>query len=312
MKLAPLCLFVFNRLDETKQTINCLKKNFLAAKTDLIIFSDGPKNKIDELKVFELREYLLQVTGFKSIEIYESKKNKGLANSIIDGIEILFKKNDRVIILEDDLLTTPNFLNFMNKALDYYENDKKIQSINGFSLDIKTNSNIYFQTRPFPWGWATWKNRWNVSFFDKNNISKEIENNNVLLSKFNKKCGQDISKMLINSLNNRNDSWYVFWVYIHFKNSTVSVYPNFSFVQNIGFTIDGTHCNSINTYKYKLAKNFDTNFDFKDYNSIEYKLEKDFLMYFSNVYKISYRLKLLFTKNGFKLVLKEIIDKIYA
>ena len=310
-KLAPICLFTYNRLDETIETVKALQKNYLASDSEFYVFSDGPKNESVKDKVNAVREFLKTVNGFKSITVFESKFNKGLANSIIDGVTKIINEFGKVIILEDDLVTTPNFLNFMNQALEFYEFDKKIKSVNGFSLDIKSKiDSVYFQTRPFPWGWATWKDRWNQQIFDKKRISDELETDKLILKKFNKKCGDDMSKMLLDSLNEINDSWYVRWTYSHFINNKISVYPSRSFIENIGFSADSTHCGPIDSYKYKLEVRQNINLSLSDFDSINLKQEKNFLKYFTILYKLLFRLKLLLTLKGFKLVLKELKFKI--
>ena len=65
MKLAPICLFVYNRLEESKLTVAALQNNFLASESELFIFSDGP-NIDNENKVDSVRAYINTITGFKS------------------------------------------------------------------------------------------------------------------------------------------------------------------------------------------------------------------------------------------------------
>ena len=132
----PICLFTYNRLHETKQTVKALKENFLAMESDLFVFSDGPKNDAGRLKVEAVRQFLTSVNGFKSVKVFESEQNKGLANSIISGVSQIIQKYGKVIVLEDDLITSTNFLNFMNQALDYYASKEKIFSISGFGHKV--------------------------------------------------------------------------------------------------------------------------------------------------------------------------------
>lgn len=308
--LAPICLFTYNRLEETKQTIEALQNNFLATKSNLYIFSDGPKTDKVLDEVLAVRNYIKNVKGFKSIKIFESFQNKGLAASIIDGVSKTLNKYSKVIVLEDDLLTSPNFLNFMNQALNFYAYEERVQSINGFSLDIVSNDKIYFQTRPFPWGWATWRDKWNPELFNSDKINDELLSDNQILIRFKRKCGNDISRMLLKSLRGTNDSWYVKWTYNHFRNNKVSVYPKVSFVENIGYSEAGTHCNHINTYTCKMITNKKNEFDFIKFSKLDNKLENRFLHYFTTNHKIIFRLKLLFNKLGRKIIYNELKNKI--
>lgn len=308
-KYAPICLFTYNRLNETKETIRHLKNNFLASKSDLFIFSDGgkPGNSCD--KILNLRKYLRSVKGFKSVTVFESEFNLGLAESIISGVSRIIKIYGKVIVLEDDLLTTPNFLNFMNQSLDYYESFDTVQSINGFSLDINSKTH-YFQIRPFPWGWATWEKYWDESIFSKELIKDLILSDRSITSKFRNSCGNDISKMLLNSLNGINDSWYVRWCFNHFVNHNYSFYPVRSFVYNIGFGPEATHCNGINPYNFILDNGVIKTFDFNEDISLSNNLNKSFLNYFTFKHKFFTRIKLLRSKKGRNEVLKDFKFKI--
>jgi len=158
--LAPICLFTYNRLEETKNTINALKKDVLAADSVLIIFSDGSKNVGAKNKVDEVRTYLKTVSGFNKVEIVESPINKGLGESIIAGVSKVVDQYGKAIVLEDDLSCTPNFLSYMNTNLDFYEKDSRIISVCGYGLKIKKpkhyKEDVYLYGRSSSWGWATW------------------------------------------------------------------------------------------------------------------------------------------------------------
>jgi len=310
-ELAPICLFTYNRIEETIQTVSALKKNYLAKESDLIIFSDGHKDESTKKKVTEIRNYLKTVTGFKTVKIKESEINKGLANSIIHGVSEVIYKYGKTIVLEDDLITTPNFLNFMNQALDFYKDDDTIQSINGFSLKINNPENIYFHKRTFPWGWATWKNVWSQRLFDKDYIQNKITDNPKLLKKFNKICGNDMASMLQDSMSGVNSSWYVRWVFNHFSNNKYSVYPTLSKVVNIGFMYESTHCNGINTYISELDNKFNMSFTFVKLKELDKDMNKEFLRYFKKSYKLFFRIGLLKNLYGRKLLINEIKRKFF-
>ena len=137
MRLTPIILFVYNRPEHTRQTVEYLSKNKLAESSKLFIFSDGPKNDKDKQKVFEVRKYLKRIKGFKEIRIIEREKNLGLANSVISGVSQIFQSFEKVIVLEDDIISSPSFLKFMNDALDFYKADEKIFSVSGYPYPVK-------------------------------------------------------------------------------------------------------------------------------------------------------------------------------
>jgi glycosyltransferase involved in cell wall biosynthesis len=238
----PICLFTYNRLAEARETIKALQKNYLAPESDLIIFSDGGKDALSWDKVDELRKYLRTIEGFKSIEIRESDVNIGLANSIIQGVSSVIEQYGKVIILEDDLATSRNFLDYMNQALDYYENNKQVLSISGFSFSDNidsTNFDAEFGVRASSWGWATWKNRWNKVDWEVKNYPK-FRYDLLQHYKFNK-GGSDMSRMLYKQMSGKINSWAIRFCFHQFENNLVDVYPTLSKVQNIGIGKNATN-----------------------------------------------------------------------
>lgn len=253
--LAPICLFTYNRLTETQQSISALQQNFLASESNLIIFSDGGKNEISWIKVNEVRAYLKTVTGFKSINIIESAVNKGLANSIIDGVSQIINEFEKVIVLEDDLITTPNFLDFMNQSLDFYSQNKEVFSISGYSFNLlalkKYDKDFYLGYRASSWGWATWKNKWieiDWAMKDYNSFRFNLIDN----LKFSK-GGIDLPYMLWKQMNGKIDSWAIRWCYHQFKNKSLTIFPSISKLRSIGFGNDATHTQD--------SEKFDTTLD---------------------------------------------------
>jgi GT2 family glycosyltransferase len=169
---APIALFVYNRPDHARQTIEALKENELSAESDLIIFADGPKNSGAQAKVNEVRKLIKNVIGFRSLTIHESPNNKGLANSIIDGATKVCEEYGRVIVLEDDLVTSPWFLKYMNDALNTYEQDERVISVHGYTYPVdEPLPETFFLRGADCWGWATWKRGWEL--FEPNVASTE-------------------------------------------------------------------------------------------------------------------------------------------
>ncbi|SHN00954.1 glycosyltransferase [Polaribacter sp. KT 15] len=312
-ELAPVCLFTFNRLEETKKTIKALQNNYLAKESELFVFSDGWKNENQKTKILEIRVFLKTIKGFKEVTVFESETNKGLADSIINGVTEIINKYGKVIVLEDDLETTPNFLNFMNDSLNFYKRDENIQSVSGYSLDIKKDnsdeSDVYFQQRTHSWGWATWKSYWGQCNFDLDYLRSYVLNNENKLKDFKQTCGADIDRMLLDTIYSRNNSWYVRWAFNQFLNNRYTVYPFLSKINNIGFGDDATHCTSINVYKTKMDILVKTNFNFLSFKKNNY-YQRQFLYYFSIIYKLIYRALLLKTSTGRKSLMIDFNNKL--
>lgn len=252
MKTAPILLFAYKRLDTLKKTLKALQLNKLASESDLFVFSDGAKFEKDLEIVNQIRSFLRTIDGFKSVTIVESKINKGLANSIIEGVSEVIDKYDQVIVLEDDLITTPNFLQFMNQCLTKYASIGKVFSISGYSFNlgqqVDYNEDVYFLNRGWSWGWATWKDRWETVDWEVKSYSQF--NKNKKLKRSFAKGGSDLNKMLENQITGKLDSWAIRWFYHQFYVQGLTVYPVFSKVNNEGFDKDATHTTGSDT-RYK-------------------------------------------------------------
>ncbi len=277
---APIALFVYNRLTNTKKTVNALTKNLLAKESDLTVFSDGPKADKDIEKVNEIRNYLKTITGFKSITIIESAVNKGLAASIISGVTEIVNKYTRIIVLEDDLVTSPYFLTYMNDALEMYENEEKVASIHGFIYPVKKElPETFFIKGADCWGWATWKRAWDLFESDGSKLLNELKNRK-LTKEFNFNNSYAYTDMLERQIKGKNNSWAIRWYASAFLNDCYTLYPGKSLIGNIGMT-EGTHCNNGENFldiyqkKIKLTKISPIQSDKKNIKIIESYFRKD-------------------------------------
>lgn len=255
MTLAPIILFVYNRPDHTSKTLEALCNNTLASESSLHIFSDGPKTERNIHQVNEVRRIISTVKGFKEVIIYKEEKNKGLANSVIDGVSKILQSYNEVIILEDDIVTAPNFLAFMNNAFQLYDSNKNIFSVTGYVPPIKIPNNyaypVYLSYRGSSWGWGIWKDRWN-------SIDWEIKDKHLFLSdksiqrSFNR-GGSDLSNMLIRQFDGKIDSWAIRSAYNAFKQNKLHLNPTHSLVQNIGHDNSGVHSGKTDKYAVQLT-----------------------------------------------------------
>jgi hypothetical protein len=244
--LSPIALFVYNRPEHTKRTVEFLLKNTLASESRLIIFSDGAKNENDSQKVQAVRNYIKTIKSFERIEIVLRDRNFGLANSVISGVTEVFKQNDRVIVMEDDIITSPSFLTFMNKALAFYQDNKSIYSISGYPYPIKIpnayEQDIFISYRASSWGWGTWKDRWEKVDWEVKDFSNFISDKKV--QNLFDRGGQDLTPMLKSQMKGKIDSWAIRWGYAHLKNNAYCLYPVTPLCKNIGTDKSGTHSSS--------------------------------------------------------------------
>ena len=237
---APIVLFTYNRLASTRATVEALGRNAEARESDLIVFSDGAKVEGDP-KVAAVREYLRTVAGFRSVTVHEAPRNKGLAQSIIDGVTQVVNERGRVIVLEDDLVTSPHFLRYMNDALAMYEKDDVVCSIHGYNYPIAGMPPTFFIRGADCWGWATWKRAWALFEKEGRKLLDELVARN-LTDDFDFWGTYGYTDMLQEQVDGKNSSWAVRWLASTYLKDKVTLYPGQALVQNIGFEGDGTHC----------------------------------------------------------------------
>lgn len=253
MILAPITLFVYNRPVHTRWTVEALQKNALAKDSDLIIFSDAPKNSDAAEAVLEVREFIRQIGGFKSVKIVERDKNWGLANSIIDGVTKVVNESGRIIVLEDDLVTSPYFLSFMNEALETYKDDEKVMHISGYMFPINNGDmqETFFLRTASCWGWATWSRAWR--YFEKNPQKLLSEYSEQTISRFNMDSAYNFWLQVEQNEKGLIDTWAIFWYASVFQKGGLCLHPKFSMVSNIGHDETGLHCGKSDTFSVQLA-----------------------------------------------------------
>lgn len=252
MNPAPIALFVYNRPEETQQTIEALRKNELARESDLFIFSDGARSDLAKPGVDAVREYIHTITGFKSVTITERPENWGLSRSIITGVTDLVQHFGRIIVMEDDLVTTPYFLRYMNDGLNLYENDTRVASLHGFIYPTgQTLPETFFLRGADCWGWATWKRAWDMFEPDGGKLLIELNEKN-LTYEFDLDGSYGFTSMLRRQATGQTDSWAIRWHAATFLKNMLTLYPGTSLVDNIGqgSSGKGTHTGAT-SYKYE-------------------------------------------------------------
>ncbi|WP_319370817.1 glycosyltransferase [uncultured Ilyobacter sp.] len=296
---APIALFVYNRPEETAGLLKSLKRNKLAEVSSLFIFSDAPKSSEQRENVNKTRTIINHTSGFKNIEIFESTENKGLARSIIEGVTQIIDKYGKIIVLEDDLILSGNFLEYMNGALNLYENNKSIWTVTGYGppieIDKSYQHDIYLSYRGCSWGWGTWKNRWEKHDWNLSDYEDFIAHPDSV--KAFQKGGNDLLKMLELQALGKLDSWAIRSCYSQFKQGMYTIYPVNSKLQNIGFGINSTHCTSSGS-KYKtdlyenkvvLSENLELNnkilYEFKKYYDLDFIGKIGYFLKKHNLYK---------------------------
>jgi hypothetical protein len=252
-RYAPVALFVYSRLEHTQRTAAALQRNLLASQTDLFIFSDAARKPEAQANVQAVRDYVRTIDGFRSVTLVERERNFGLAASILDGVTRICAERGRVIVLEDDLVTAPDFLTYMNDALDFYADDARVIAVHGYMYPVAADlPETFFLRDPGCWGWATWKRGWDL--FDADGAAQlAAVRQQGRETEFDLDGSYDYIGMLEGRIAGHNQSWAVLWYATAFLRGKLTLYPGRSLVQNIGFDGSGTHGGAVNSFATVLS-----------------------------------------------------------
>lgn len=246
-EFAPIVLFVYNRPRHTKQVLDALSCADCVKESDLYIYADGSKNNPSSDEIIKVREIVtdsIYKESFRSVNIILRENNYGLENNILDGVSRIISEYGRVIVLEDDIVVSKDYVRFMNDALDMFKDDKKIWSISTntpYSRELnKSRYDILWSYRAGCWGWATWADRWNMVDWSVSDY-KEFIHDKRKQRLFNK-GGRDLSWMLGLQQKGFIQSWAIRWCYSQFKSGMITLFPRNAKSINIG--TDGSGVNS--------------------------------------------------------------------
>ena len=252
MSYAPILLFVYNRPEHTRRCIESLLKNSLASESNLFIYADGTKDSTQQEAVNEVRNYIRSIQGFKQITLMERSENWGLARNIINGVTTQVNRYGKVIVLEDDLVVAPYFLQFMNDALEVYKNEPRVGHIQAcdFTQDSSLPATFLIKWTG-SWGWATWDRAWKHFNPNGNELLQELEERKLThVFDFNGKYG--FTRMLRRQIEGKNNSWAIRWNASLFLKDILSLNVGRSLVQNEGFDGSGTNCGGGGLYASHL------------------------------------------------------------
>lgn len=246
MKYSPAVLFIYNRLDNTRKTLESLAANTLARETDVFVFSDGGKDEKSWSEVNRLRKYLHNFESpFKSFTIIARPENYYIERNITEGVAEIFENYDRIIVLEDDIVSSPYLLEYFNEALDMYADEETVMHIAGFShLDLLNQNQTgegcresYFTPYMGGWGWATWRNRWQKHFI-------HYESREEALSGLDEDAQSAIQYggafPCLKFLDRNPIPWDICWTLAIYKAGGLCLNPAYPMIRNIGIR-NGTH-----------------------------------------------------------------------
>lgn len=271
MTLAPIIVFAYNRPNLLARTLDALSKNELANQSDLFIYCDGPKeltsDRIKELGTERVKDYRSKIkesrnvahaaNGFKSVVVIEREKNIGLKANIVSAVTEIVNKYGRVIVIEDDIVTSPGFLRFMNEALETYRDEEQVMHISGYMWPHRWPlPETCFYQAPCPWGWATWNRAWKYYNDDTAELYEYWE---TRWKEFNSYGGDYLQRQLEENYSGKLNTWFVKWHAAMRLHKALALYPGQSLVDNRGFIDDATNCNATDKFDVKLADKIEIN-----------------------------------------------------
>jgi len=276
--LAPIALFVYNRPDHTRRTISYLQQNLLADESRLYIFCDAAKTDADKPKVEQVRQLVKDVSGFKSVKVILRNHNLGLAESIISGVTQLVYEYGKVIVFEDDILSSPYTLQYFNDALTKYANQEQVMHIGAYMYNLhdKKLPETFFYRAATSWGWATWARAWKNFEPDVDKLIDQFDT--LKIARFSIEGKMNFWKQIEQFKAGKNNSWAIRWYASIFLKNGLTLNPSQSLIQNIGHDGTGVHSNKEDMYHVQMGRKQVTQFpDTIEENEEAYKAIKNFL-----------------------------------
>lgn len=249
---APIALFVYNRPAHTKATLDSLFRCEGSLESELYIFCDGAKGLEDEAAVNEVRTLVRSKDWCKSVHVIERAENLGLAESIINGVTKIVDRYGRVIVLEDDLILSSQFLNFMNDALETYKDIERVMHISGYIFPVEGElPETFFYRITTCWGWATWRRAWKFFEADAKKSLLDVKSSGRS-DEFDVDGYYQYVKMLEAQVESKLDSWATRWYASVFLKEGLCLHPGLSLVNNIGLDSSGIHCGTTDIFEVEV------------------------------------------------------------
>jgi hypothetical protein len=296
--LAPVLVATHTRINHLMQTISALRQNELASNTHLFIASDAARNEIEEKQVLRIRKYIDSIDSFLTVTRIYREKNFGHHLNFQDAANIVFRTYDKIIMLEDDIVTAPGFLNFMNQGLLHYKHDRRIISISGHLwTGIKGSKDTILLPAANGWGWAIWKDRFYLNDHDPSLAREFLESPHLFL----KMCLTNPSLLgMVNAIVNKKlIAGDVSWALYIIKNNKLVLLPGESLVRNIGFDGSGQNCGTDETF-HQQSISAKTSFIFENLSKEDIRASSNqFFVHYGGYRHILYQIFLYYIEKIF-------------
>lgn len=257
-----IAVFGFNRPQSLARLLDCLSNSIVAQSLPIYIFIDGARNLGESKKVKQVAD-LAHGFSHPIKSVIERPKNFGLRTSLRDGVTKVLERHDAIIVLEDDLILDSFALEYFVSSLQNFEGDKRIMSICGYSVindKIRERRNIsdcaYFLPMTHPWGWATWRDRWqdHLEWLNSSSWKSKVPKPRGLRHALNVFGIRNWAQMFEMAEFGYIDSWWIYWHFQTVVEHRLSLFPSSTLVRNEGIDGTGTHASKWNVFRWLHPK----------------------------------------------------------
>lgn len=250
--LAPVVVFAHRRPLHLRRTLNTLESNSGARATSVTVICDGPRSANEQAACDAVAAEAGQIRKFGHLKVVQRDQNLGLSCSVIQGVTSMMQSNEKLIVLEDDMVLSPLFLSYMNESLRLYSDDDRVISVHGYAYPTHL-ARPFFLRGADCWGWATWRRGWNLFEPDGTALLQKLRDQS-LTDAFDFDGTYPYTRMLEDQVAGMNDSWAIRWYASAFLAEKLTLYPGRSLVRNIGNDGSGTHGDRTDQFEGRLAQ----------------------------------------------------------
>lgn len=239
-KAVPILIIGYRRPKETQKVINAISS---LSRRNIYFFCDGPTDEREARSQREILRISKQLeTGFSLFTNFQSK-HLGLREGVLSALDWFFSHETRGVILEDDIVVGPDFIEFCEGGLDFYESDQRVQQVvgsNPFGMKLRISRRHFLSSRMDCWGWATWRDRW-LEF------RASTAKTDVAVSEFwaPKRMVREIQSGHQAAINGTLESWAYSWAWYALTNAKLSVVASTNLIENIGTGPQATHTRNV-------------------------------------------------------------------
>lgn len=239
----PLLILAFNRPAHVKRLIDSLRPH---RPQKILVGIDGPreKNETDKQKIAQVLHEVSKIDWTTDVELRIREKNLGLRIAVADAVTWAIQRHGEAIVVEDDIVVGPEFLQFMSEMLDRFRDNEEIGHISGYNLVPESalsnpSAKFRYSLVPESYAWATWERSW--QYYDENLVWPGRNGFHKLRNHLQNVVAASVWKINFYDANKGNiNTWAYRWIATLWSKNLVCVSPNRNLISYTG-AFDGTH-----------------------------------------------------------------------